>query len=73
MGISYHIPQPLLAQNYELYSKCKEILLFPLGDVATRVLSSFSLTGFTSAKSPIRSNFKKNFIKDAWIKSETGK
>lgn len=33
----------------------------------------FFLAGFTSAKNPNHSNFKKFFIKDAWIKSETGK
>jgi len=48
------------AQNYELYSKCNEILLFALGDVATRV-PSFSLTGFTSAKKNNHSNFLKDF------------
>lgn len=69
-------------QNYKLHCKRNQLLLFPLGDVDTRVLSSVSLRGTTSTNPPNNSNFKVILVggwfvcfltEDAWIESETGK
>lgn len=55
-NVSRYSPLTSLLQSYKPYFKCKEIFLFLLGDVATRVLSSLPQVDFTSAKKNNHSN-----------------